>query len=246
MKGFELSQSKPRREVEQKEVGVSRQLLLASEGGSPSGGEEIQSASMAMEDTIKIPVAFSLRFEVREVSNAIANKNQADFKATIVEIVKDTLDMQPPSNPSAMDTVLRIKGSISKEEERGNPADKMECSMGHPPAQISQIASSQNREAGLLGFSIGRIAIDKQRKSAKSGKIKASKRVGKKVKIGIEPDSQKDTKKGQWTRITNRPNFDLMEEAIHGAEGLKRKASESQIHEESNIVKEKKKSGGGN
>lgn len=74
-----------------------------------------------------------------------------------------------------MDTVQWLKGSISKEEECGKLANKMECSMGQPPAQISQIASSQNREVGLLGFSIGRTATNKQKKRAKSGKIKASK-----------------------------------------------------------------------
>lgn len=75
MKGFEPSQSKPRREVEQKEVGVSRQLLLASEGGSLGGGEEIQSVTMATEDTIKILAASSSGSEARDLLDATANKN---------------------------------------------------------------------------------------------------------------------------------------------------------------------------
>lgn len=73
-------------------MGVSRQLLLASEGGNPSGGEEIHSTTMVTEDTIKIPAASSSGSEVWELSDASANKNQADFKVTIVEIENDTSD----------------------------------------------------------------------------------------------------------------------------------------------------------
>ena len=47
-------------------------------------------------------------------------------------------------------------------------------------------------------------------------------------------------KKGQWNGITNRPNSDLMEEVSHGAEGIKRKARETQAREEFNTEKEKK------
>lgn len=223
MKGFEPSQPKPRREAEQKEMDVPRQLLLASEGGSSGGGEVIQSVTIAEEE---IPSAASSGFEEREVSDATANKNQAYFKATSEEFGKDTSDMQPPSIPCAMDTVQWTKGSMLKEEESGKPADKTECSVGFPPAQLSQIASSQIREVGSAGFSIGRVATDKPRNNAKLGKAKVSKIVGEREKIGIGPDSQMDSKKGQWTRITNLPNPVLKEVAIHEAEGPKRKASE--------------------
>ena len=64
------------------------------------------------------------------------------------------------------------------------------------------------------------------KKGVNSEKSKVSKGSVGKGKIGIGPGPQKDVKKGQWTRLTHRPNLDLMEEAPLGAEGLKRKTRE--------------------
>nr|POE95703.1 hypothetical protein CFP56_40715 [Quercus suber] len=51
-----------------------------------------------------------------------------------------------------------------------------------------------------------------------------------KGKIGLGPGPQKENKKGQWTRITKGPNYDVGEEVIFGADGLKRKTWETQAH----------------
>nr|XP_023920446.1 uncharacterized protein LOC112031976 [Quercus suber] len=61
-----------------------------------------------------------------------------------------------------------------------------------------------------------------------------------KGKIGLGPGPQKEKKKGQWTRITKGPNYDVVEEVIFGADGLKHKAWETQAREKLNIEKEKK------
>ena len=60
-------------------------------------------------------------------------------------------------------------------------------------------------------------------------------------KIGVGPGLQKEKKKGQWIRLLNRLNSDLMEEGPLGAEGPKRKNRDAQAREENNTEKQKKK-----
>ena len=59
-------------------------------------------------------------------------------------------------------------------------------------------------------------------------------------KIGIGPGPLGEVKKGQWTRLKNRPNSELREEVMHGTEVLKRKAGEIQGSEEFSAENEKK------
>ena len=59
-------------------------------------------------------------------------------------------------------------------------------------------------------------------------------------KVGIGPSLQKEKKKGQWIRLLNRLNSDLMEEGPLRAEGQKRKVRDAQAREENNTEKEKK------
>ena len=115
------------------------------------------------------------------------------------------------------------------------PCEKKECSGNQQSAQIFQTEGCQNGEIGLLGST-----TDEQKKSAEPGISKSSKGPDGKRKIGLRPDSQKDMKKGQWTRITNRPNYDVVEKVSYGADGLKCKAKETQAREELNTEKEKK------
>ena len=105
---------------------------------------------------------------------------------------------------------------------------------------MSRVSSSQNKEAGVTGFSMGWIGTYEHRKCVKLGKSKTSKSAGEKGKIVIGPGPQKDIKKGQWTRLTNRPVSDLMEAVQLGVEGPKQKASETLIQEELNTENEKK------
>ena len=114
------------------------------------------------------------------------------------------------------------------------PCEKKECSVNKQSAQIFQTEDSQNGEIGLLGSTIG-----EQKKSVEQGKSKASKGLDGNGKIGLGPGPQKEIKKGQLTRI-NRPNYDVVEEVSYGADGLKRKARETQAREELHTEKEKK------
>ena len=77
------------------------------------------------------------------------------------------------------------------------------------------------------------------KRSMFSGKNKILEGPGEQGKIGIGPGLQKE-KKGQWIRLLNRLNSDLMKEGPYGAEGQKRKARDFQAREENNTGKEKK------
>ena len=63
---------------------------------------------------------------------------------------------------------------------------------------------------------------------------------GNQGKIGAGPGLQKEKKKGQWIRLLNRLNSDLMEEGPLGVEGPKRKNRDAQAREENNIERQKK------
>ena len=114
------------------------------------------------------------------------------------------------------------------------PCEERECAVNKQSAQVLQIGGNQNGEIGLLGSTIG-----EQKKSGEKGKSKVSKGPARDGKIGVGPNPQKEIKKGLWTRI-NRPIYDTGEEVSYGADGLKRKARETQAREEFNTKKEKK------
>ena len=78
------------------------------------------------------------------------------------------------------------------------------------------------------------------KRSMISGKNKILEGPGKQGKIEIGPGLQKENKKGQWIRLLNRLNSNLMEEGPHGVEGQKRRARAFQAREEINTEKEKK------
>ena len=176
---------------------------------------------------------------IRGISNA--NNKTTDFEAVIEEIDKDLLDMQPSSNPTVAKIVREIKGRSSKENKHGNPAYMGEDFEEHLNAQITQVLGSQNKDAELMGFTIRWKATDKIGKGAKSGKGRPSKVLGKKGKKVIGPVAQKEIKKGQWSRLTNRPKIDvIMEEVQNMEDGPKRKTSEKMDQGEVNIDREKK------
>ena len=91
-----------------------------------------------------------------------------------------------------------------------------------------------------MGFTIGWKATDENRKGAKSVKGRPSKVLGEKGKKVIRPVAQKEIKKGQWARLTNRPKIDVMEEVQNMRDGPKHKTSEKMDQGEVNIDKEKK------
>ena len=78
------------------------------------------------------------------------------------------------------------------------------------------------------------------KKSTKRGISKFPDGLGRKEKARVGPGLMKEMKKGKWTRITNRPKSDLMEEASIEVDGPKHKARELLVHENSNTKKEKK------
>ena len=157
-----------------------------------------------------------------------------------MEIEKEVSPMQPMSNPRESDIVQQTNGNFMGKDSRRDPADKMEGLESQSKAQIFQGEDSQSREVGLLGCGTEQATIDEQIKGVKEGKSKTTNGSGVLGKIGIGPDPLGEVKKGQWTRITNRPNPEPREEVMHGAEGLKCKAREIQGSEEFNVEKEKK------
>lgn len=171
---------------------------------------ENQSAMKVTKNIDQTQTASQAEFVIRGISNA--NNKIVDFEAVIEEIDKDLSDMQPSSNPIVVEIMCEIKGRSSEENKHGNLVYMREGFEKHLNAQITQVLRSQNKEAELMGFTIGWKATDENRKGAKLVKDRPSKVLGEKGKKVIRPVAQKEIKKGQWARLTNRPKIDVMEE----------------------------------
>ena len=79
----------------------------------------------------------------------------------------------------------------------------------------------QNRKEAIVGY-----MLDKKR-SMLFEKNKILEGPCDQGKVGIGPSLQKEKKKGQWIRLLNKLNLDLMEEGPLGAEGQKRKVRDA-------------------
>lgn len=91
-----------------------------------------------------------------------------------------------------------------------------------------------------MGFMMGWMTPDENRKGTKSGKGRPSKVVGVKGKKVVESIALRKFKKGQWSNEANRPNLDAWEEVQNMEAGPKHKACENLAHREVDSAKEKK------
>lgn len=131
-----------------------------------------------------------------------------------------------------------IKGRSLEENKHGNPTYMGKGFEGHLNAQITQVSGSQNKEAELMGFTMGWKATDENSKGTKSGKGRPSKILGEKGKKVSGPVAQKEIKNSQWARLTNRPKIDVMEEVQNMGDGLKCKTSQKM--DQGEVYREKK------
>lgn len=238
VKGFEPRQPSSRGAMEQSEEAVMEQRSQIDEGVSPGGGEEIQTMAATAKDVYQ-------KVSVPNMGTGFqgppdVNNKQANFKAIIAEIDKELSPIQPLSNPGVSESELRTKVNLLGEEAREDPVDIMKGLGSQQSVLVSQSKDSQSREVSLLGGTTGQFATDDQKKSANVGESKTTKGPGGSGKIGVGLGPQCDSKRGQRIRVFNRPNSNLREEAMFGAEGLKRKAKELQGSEEPKTEKEKK------
>ena len=118
------------------------------------------------------------------------------------------------------------------------PRKKLEKFGNQPNTQVFHLVGGQNEKETIVGYT-----SDKKR-SMLSGKNKIHEGSCNQGKVGIGPGLQKEKKKGQWIRLLNRLNSDLMEEGPLGVEGQKCKVRDAQAREENNIEKEKKQKAG--
>ncbi|KAK7845466.1 hypothetical protein CFP56_009236 [Quercus suber] len=151
------------------------------------------------------------------------------------KILKPVLDPQITGTYAEGDPFLAKLQEIDRDLQKFDhvPYEKKECARNQQSAQLSQIEGCQIGELGSLGFE-----TDEYLKCTDSEITKVSNGPEGKGKIGLGPGPQKDMKKGQWTRITKRLNYDLGVEVSYGADGLKRKDRENQAL---NTLLEKKK-----
>nr|POF10930.1 hypothetical protein CFP56_16045 [Quercus suber] len=141
------------------------------------------------------------------------------------KILKPVLDPQITGTYAEGDPFLAKLQEIDRDLQKFDhvPYEKKECARNQQSAQLSQIEGCQIGELGSLGFE-----TDEYLKCTDSEITKVSNGPEGKGKIGLGPGPQKDMKKGQWTRITKRLNYDLGVEVSYGADGLKRKDRENQ------------------
>lgn len=143
-------------------------------------------------------------------------------------------------------------GLVSQED----PTDIMESLVSKSKVQIFQGEDSQSRGLVSLGCGSEQVTTDEPNKGAKEEKSKTIKiGVGPsplsegnyskitsetRGKIGIGPGPLGEVKKGQWTRLKNRPNSEIREEVMHGTEATKCKVGELEGSEECSAEKMKK------
>nr|POE93788.1 hypothetical protein CFP56_41660 [Quercus suber] len=132
---------------------------------------------------------------IRGISNA--NNKTTDFEVVIEEIDKDLSDTQPSSNPTVAEIMHEIKGRSLEENKHGNPTYMGKGFEEHLNAQITQISGSQNKEAELMGFTMGWKATEENRKGTKSGKGKPSKILGEKGKKSTALTFSKQIEEGE-------------------------------------------------
>lgn len=133
-----------------------------------------------------------------------------------------------------------LKERASEENKHGYSAGMGEGFEEHLIAQIPQTAGCQNKEAEMMGFMMGWITPDENRKGAKSGKGRPSKAIGEKGKKVVGSIALRKFKKGQWANKANRPNFDAWEETQNMGAGPKHKTCENLAHREVDSAREKK------
>ena len=110
----------------------------------------------------------------------------------------------------------------------------MEKLGNQPNTQIFHTEGGQNGNEAIVGYT------SDEKRSMLSRKNKIFEGPCDQGKVGIGPGLQKEKKKGQWIRLLNRLNSDLMEEGPLGAEGQKCKARDAQAREENNTENKKK------
>ena len=84
------------------------------------------------------------------------------------------------------------------------PCEKIGCLEGQLGSQLPKAEGCQSREADWLG------CVSDNKMSAKTDISKGLAGPGRKGKDGVGPGPIKEVKKGQWTRLLTRPNFELM------------------------------------
>ena len=114
------------------------------------------------------------------------------------------------------------------------PREKVEKLGNQPNTQIFHTEGGQNGNEAIVGYT------SDEKRSMLSRKNKIFEGPCDQGKVGIRPGLQKEKKKGQWIRLLNRLNSDLMEEGPLGAEGQKCKARDAQAREENNTENKKK------
>ena len=97
------------------------------------------------------------------------------------------------------------------------PREKVEKQGNQPNIQVFHTVVGQNGKEDVVEHT------SNKKMSLLFGKNKIHEGPCNQGKIGVGPGLQKEKKKGQWIRLLNRLNSDLMEEGPLGAEGPKRK-----------------------
>uniref|UniRef100_A0A7N2M4I4 DUF4283 domain-containing protein n=1 Tax=Quercus lobata TaxID=97700 RepID=A0A7N2M4I4_QUELO len=133
-----------------------------------------------------------------------------DFEAIIEELDKDISERQPISNPVVAEIVREINGSNSKTDGNVVVSINMERSVGYSNALKSQDPKNHDFGEANPSFSVGWAKDKVGKKSTKLGKRKNLKGMAGEGKTVDGPSLIKELKRGMWTRLTNKPNMEVM------------------------------------
>nr|POE73951.1 putative ribonuclease h protein [Quercus suber] len=228
------------------------------EGHQPS--REKPSASSGRQSEMAVPPENSCPTPLSEkadleTSAAAGNTLNADVPVASrlqidVEMTTDTLEKAASSSPPAASHHPN-KGDVStKGGESSLGIGELSQKISNPvldPKYTGTYAEGdpflvklQEIDSDLQKFECQNDEIVWLGSDMEQGISKAPNGLDGKGKIGLGPGPQKENKKGQWTRITKGPNYDVGEEVTFGADGLKRKVWETQARDKLNTEKEKK------
>lgn len=162
----------------------------------------------------------NLNFSMNE-GNSKNNRLSTDFEAIIKELDKDIFEGQPISNPIVVEIIHEINGSNSKTDGNLAVLENIERSVGYSDALKSQDLKNHDSGETNPSFSMGWAENKVGIKSTKLGKRKNLKGVASEGKAVDGLNLIKEQKWGMWTRLTNRPNMEVMSTNCWGVEGLK-------------------------